>query len=443
VIEILFLLHLAMLFALFLLLQRKVGRIIALVFFVYMTAFTVMKPALLYYFDLYFPYSTNEYSAVVAMQWGSLLFLCILYIAVRFFSGYQPGRYLLHWFDVSAATPLAIWLTFIVFMGISFAGSVIKFADVGYLWSSANTFDATMEQANGSWYIVYVAESLLYGAILVMAFYCSRLPPAKSFALLIFILVVTSIWARLSARSGVLVLLIAWLSCSLSTARQRNLKLIYIGFFGYFLLVLLYVGNYARLGTLADIDVSTATLGAAVAAVTDLSPVDNSALLYSDMQNHEDTDFLPLAGAITPLVLIPSALLPIKIPADKDSQLTQMFFPGGIDTRFYREGGTLTFTVPGSGYADAGYVGVFVASVVYAAMFCIFVAIYRRGSPSAKFVAAVSLLVHIVGYRLSAESLLIAFYTTLLFMGGARLLALLLSQATTPNRRAVLVSTQT
>jgi hypothetical protein len=429
VIEILFLLHAILLFNLYRLINRKVGRIVALVYLVYMFAFTILKPAMLYYFDFYLPFSTNEYSAVAAMLFGSLLFLCVQYLAVRYFSGYRPARQLIQWFDFSHATPRGVWLTFICFMVISYIGSVIKFADVGYMWSSSlSAFDAAMNQADGSWYINYVAESLFYGAILIMAFYVSRMTPARSLALLIFVLALTYLWVRLAARTSVLVMFIAWLASSLSAARQRSMSIIRIGLFGYFLLVLLYVGNFVRLGSTEDINFTKAAFGAALAAVSDLSPVDCSVLLYSDMHKYDSTDFSQLIGSLTPIVLIPSAILPIKIRADKDSVLTKMFFPEGADTAFYHEGATITFTVPGSGYADAGYFGVLVASCVYAFLFCVYIWIYRRGSESAKFVAVFYMLAHIVGYRLSVESLLATFYTTMLFIGTARWMALAFSK---------------
>lgn len=426
-IEVLLVLQVIVLGAVYLRLQRLLGRIMALTYLVYMGAFTILKPALLYYFDLYFPYSTNDYDAVVHLLTGSLLFLTIQYLAVRYCAGYRPGKVLLSWFDVSRANPRGIWLTFLVLMVVSFVGSAIKFGDTGYLLSSASAFDATMSQAGGSWYINYLAEALFYGAVLVMAYYCARMPAGRSFALLVFILVVTAFWAKLSARSGVLVLLIAWLSCSLSTSRQRSLNIFYIGAFGYLLLVILYVFNFIRLGNPEDIDFRTAAFGAVVAAASDLGPVDNATVLYSEMPHHESMQFTPLLGALTPIVLIPSAIMPVKIRPDKDSQLTKMLFPEGPDPIIYHEGGTLTFTVPASGYADAGFFGVAVASIVYAAMFCIFLGIHRWGSQSAKFVASVYMLVHVVGYRLSIESLLVSFYSTLLFFGVARWLTVALS----------------
>jgi hypothetical protein len=173
---------------------------------------------------------------------------------------------------------------------------------------------------------------------------------------------------------------------------------------------------------------NTAIFGALFAAASDLSPVDNAVLLYSEMANHGSTYFVQLLGAITPLVLLPSSLFPFKLPADKDAELTRMFFPEGADTAFYHEGSTLTFTVPATGYADAGYLGVFVASIIYVLLLCWYIRIFRRGSKSARYIAAYLMLVHIVGFRLSIESLLIGFYTSLLFFGVTRRLAMSLGR---------------
>jgi hypothetical protein len=426
VVEALLIAHSVVLLTLFRLLHNQVGRIIALVFLVYMLAFTMLKPAMMFYLDLYLPYSTNDESAIAAMLVGSLMFLVIQYVVIKGLTNHRPSRVVLQFFDFSRAQPRSIWLTFVCFMAISFIGSTIKFGDAGYLFSSANTFDASTEQANGSYYIVIVAESLFFGAIAVMAFYSSRLPLLRSFVLLIGVLIITYFWAKIASRTGMLVMLITWLACSLSIHRQRRLNVLYIALFGYILLILLYVGNLVRLGNFDAVDPAKAAFGAIVAASADLGPVDDAALLYSEMNRHQNTNFVQLIGAITPMVLIPSSIFPLKIPADKDTELNRIFFPSGADTTFYHQGSILTFTVPGSGYADAGYFGTAVSSVVYALIFSFYLRIIRRGSPSAKFVAVMFLVVHIVGYRLSVEALLQTFYIALLFIGLAKWLAVLM-----------------
>jgi len=427
VVEVLLALHVILLIMLFRIMQDKLGRIIALVFLVYISTFTVLKPALLFYADIYLPYSTNSEEAVVSLLIGSLIFLAVQLIAVKYFTGSRPSRYFKQIFDLSHATTSGIWGAYVLLMGVAFIGSVIKFGDVGYLLSSASTFDATMNQADGSWYINYIAECLMYGLLAVMAFYYHKLPGWKSFLLFVTVIAFTYFWTRMAARTGILVTLIAWLCCAVSLEKQRKLNLIYISLFGYMLLILLYVGNLVRLGSAQNINMTTALFGAVTAAMSDLGPVDNAVLLYSEMHRHASTWFVQLLGAVSPFVLIPSSIFPLKIPADKDSELTRTFFPDGADTSFYHEGSTLTFTVPGSGYADAGFFGTFVSCVIYAVVFCVYIRLYRRGSPSTRFFAAVLLLIHIVGYRLSIEALMMTFYTSLLFIGATRFVAMMFS----------------
>lgn len=430
-IEALLALHVVLLFFLFRLLQARVGRIIALVFLVYMSTFTVLKPALLFYADLYLPYSTNDEQAVIFLLLGSLIFLSVQFVAVKYFSLGQAGLYSRYIFDLSKVKKAGIWGAFISLMFVSFIGSTLKFGDAGYLFSSASTFDATMNQAGGSWYINYVAESLMYGLLGVMAFYYPKLPGWRSFFLFLAVIAFTYFWTKMAARTGILVTLIAWLCCSVSRERQQSINFFYISLFGYSLLILLYVGNLLRLGNASDINMMTALFGAVTAAMSDLGPVDNAVLLYAEMHQHSSTAFVQLIGAVTPLVLIPSSIFPLKIPADKDSELTRMFFPYGADTTFYHEGSTLTFTVPASGFADAGFVGTLISCIIYAVVFCIYIKIYRRGSSSARFFSCVLMLIHIVGYRLSIEALMMTFYSSLLFIAGTKALAVFFS----PRRR--------
>jgi hypothetical protein len=308
-------------------------------------------------------------------------------------------------------------------MAISFVGCTIKFGSPGYLLSAGDSFEATMKLAGGSWYIIYLAEILMYGLLMSVAYTYSKHTTWRSLLITLILLMVTYFWVKLTARTGLLVILIAWIGCFFSAKQQERINIFYLGSVGYVLLILLYIGNLVRLGSASNIDPEKALFGALFAAAADLSPIDNAVLLYSDMANHTSTYFVQLLGSITPLVLIPSSLFPFKIPADKDAELTRIFFPDGADTAFYHEGSTLTFTVPASGYADAGYFGLIVAAVIYVFLFCWYIRIFRYGSKSSRFIAAYLMLVHIVGYRLSIETLLISFYTSLFFFGFTKFMA--------------------
>lgn len=432
-IEILFGIHAVLLLLLYNLLKKKVGRVIALVFFGYMSAFTVLKPALLYYYGLYFPYSTNDPQAVQSLLTGTVIFLAVQYLGIKLLGNLSPSRFALRCYSFDAARPAGIMLAFVVLTAVSFVGCVIKFGSVGYLFAANDSFEATMKLAGGSWYITYIAEILVYGLLMFVGYTYWRYPAKRSFILMLVALLFTYFWAKMAARTGVLVILVAWIACFFSIRQQQKINIVYIGAFGYILLIFLYVGNLLRLGSTSEINLNTAVFGALFAAASDLSPVDNAVLLYSEMANHGSTYFVQLLGAITPLVLLPSSLFPFKLPADKDAELTRMFFPEGADTAFYHEGSTLTFTVPATGYADAGFFGVFVASTIYVLLFCWYIRIFRRGSRSARYIVSYLMLVHIVGFRLSIESLLISFYASLLFFGIVRALAMSLGRVKKQN----------
>ena len=96
----------------------------------------------------------------------------------------------------------------------------------------------------------------------------------------------------------------------------------------------------------------------------------------------------------------------------------------GADPTFFHEGFTLTFTLPASGYADAFFFGTFMASLVYAALFCFFIRVFRYGSRSARYVAGFWLMILVAAYRLSIEAVLMTFWSSLLFVGVTRWIAL-------------------
>jgi hypothetical protein len=197
-----------------------------------------------------------------------------------------------------------------------------------------------------------------------------------------------------------------------------------------------FVVNYVRLGSFDQVNFGNAAFDALYNAAIDMSPVDSAVLLYDQMSTPNLMYFQYLLGAITPLVMVPSSLLPFKPRPDKDVALTDLFFPGGAPSQFYHEGSTLTFTIPGSGYADAYYLGTFVASALYVAIFCVYVSIYRKGPRSAKYIAAFYMLLHIAGYRLSIETMFISFYLSIFLIGFTHWLAFLPGSSGVPARLA-------
>ncbi len=423
-IEALFAANVLMLGLLYLLLNEKAGRIIAIFYAVYMGAFIILKPALSYYFDLFYPFSTNAPEAVGRYLVGTLIFLAVQLAGIRYFSDRPPAPYAARWFDFDQATPRGLTIAFIVLMGISFVGCTLKFGTPAYLVSYVDTFTATMALAQGSYYLNFVAEMLVYGMLMAIAASYWRYSAGRSFLAAILIIALTFFWTKLSYRTTILVAILAWASCAISHRQQRRWGLVRLGLLGYFLLVILYVANFIRLGAVDRLGDRNMFLSAVTGAASDLVPVDDAIMLYQNFSSQNLTHFVYLLGAITPLGLVPPSLIPFKPRVDKDASLTDMYFPHGADQSFFHEAATLTFTVPASGYADAYYFGVLVASVLYVALFVWYLRIYRYGSKSSRYMAAYWLMFLVAGFRLSIESLMLAFYAGLLFVAVTRLIAL-------------------
>lgn len=423
-IEALFVLHVVVLFLLYRLVEEKAGRIIALFYTTYLSAFTVLKPALLYYFGLYFPYSTNKPSAVAAELLGSLIFLVIQYGGIKLLADLPPPKFAVRLFDFDEATPGGIAFAFIVLMIVSYVGCTIKFHDPLYMFKYVDAFAAEMAQANGSYYINIVSDILLMGFLMFVSYTYWRMPAGRSLVYTLALLVLTFLWTKLANRTTLLVAILAWTVCVIPIQRQKRINIFALATLGYALLMVLYVVNYIRLGNVDALGSRNPLVSAVYNAAVDMAPVDNSVMLYNDLTNHDLMYFQYLAGSITPMVLVPSAIFPFKPRVDKDSALTDLYFPNGADTTYYHEGSTLTFTIPGSGYADAYYFGVVVASLLYVGLFCWYLWIYRRGTKSARFIAAFCMMAHIAGYRLSVESLFFSFYTFLSMIGLTHYLAL-------------------
>lgn len=427
-IEFLLILNLILLFLVYRLLMEKVGRIISVFYGVYTGAFVVLKPALAYYAGILYPFSTNSPEAMTRLLVGSLIFLVVQWWGVRFFTDKLPHTSVLRWFDFDHADARGVTLAFLALMALSYLACVIKFGSATYLFHYLDTFAATMAVANGSFYLNILSEILVYGLLMVVGRNYWKYPASRSFLMLIGMLLITFLWTKMANRTTILVAILAWVACAMSFKRQRDMGLFRFGLLGYFLLILLYVVNYFRLGQISSVSSGSIAFGAFTGALADLVPVDDALLLYGTIDSHQLTHFIYLLGAITPLLLLPSALVPFKPRLDKDSTLTDIFFPHGADQTFFHEGSTLTFTIPASGYADAWFLGTFVASVVYVALFCFYVKIFRYGSRSARYIAAFWLMIFVAAYRLSVEAALMTFYSSVAFIAATRWMALALSE---------------
>ncbi len=134
---------------------------------------------------------------------------------------------------------------------------------------------------------------------------------------------------------------------------------------------------------------------------------DNGLLLQRRWSREDSTDFSFLLATISPLNLVPSAIVPFEKPrADKDAYLTEMVFGSGLNLVYYSEGSTITFAMPMTALTDFGMLGVIVSGLIFGWTVTFIMACRRFASPAFLFFLSHTLVVFIAALRFSVEGLL-------------------------------------
>lgn len=134
---------------------------------------------------------------------------------------------------------------------------------------------------------------------------------------------------------------------------------------------------------------------------------DNGLLLQRRWSREDSTNFSFLLATISPLNLVPSAIVPFEKPrADKDAYLTEMVFGSGLNLAYYSEGSTITFAMPMTATTDFGLLGVIVSGLIFGWTLTFIMACRRYASPAFVFFLSHTLVVFIAALRFSVEGLL-------------------------------------
>lgn len=305
-------------------------------------------------------------------------------------------------------------LAFAIFFSISYGVNVFREKSFLYPFESGDIFAAEMALAHGEWFLNILAASVTVATLAWYSTVYYRVSKRASLLLLIPALLIIMQIGRDSARTIILVVFLSWVFCYPNVVKKSIGGMLQLMIVGCCCIVLLVVLGKARTNSSAPLsgEINLVLLS----AFGETRPADNALLVFDHYSSRNFQDFRYLAGAITPLCLVPSKLLPLKPESNKDEQLTNAIFPLGIDLTYYHEGSTLTFTVPASGYADFGWIGVVVASFLYSLIYLYYAAL-GRGDSGNKFISTYLLLTHIAAMRLSIETCFVGLYTAMLFYG--------------------------
>ena len=405
--------------------SRRISSGLSILFCAYSAIFFIAKPLLAYFLELSASFAPNDFEAIWRYLVINIIFYCVLLVTTVVFFGKLPNRFGSFIFDYSEISISRLYVCLLGTFLISYIVNVIKFGSATYFLQRNDSFEATMALAEGSWYMNILAAVSTFSLTALVSRLYVRFPPVLSLIYIVVLLFLTYFISQPSSRTAFLTLILAWFFCYPRNVIKHRPSYISLALFGYCCLIFLYLGNFVRLGLTPELNAFTIFVSPVLGLLTDSLPADNALLLIRTFDTQPTTDFLYLLGAITPLVLVPSSILPIKLPANKDAILTNFCFPGGIDSAYGHAGSTETFTVTGSGYADAYFLGAAISSALYALVLIWYAQLARSENKSVKFVAAGALLIHIAAIRLSIESTLIQFYEFLLFFALLKLSAVI------------------
>jgi hypothetical protein len=166
-----------------------------------------------------------------------------------------------------------------------------------------------------------------------------------------------------------------------------------------------------RLG--GDLSVATSALVAfARILFSGFIPADLGVMLLSMRSPGNYLWFKYLGGALDPLIIVPSGLVPFDKPrADFEAQMTDTYFGPLFDVSLFTEGSTLTFTAPASAYINLGWAGVVVMALLFAFLLLAATRLSKALSPSMRIMGIYWLIAIGAGYRYSVEGAVVNTYS--------------------------------
>lgn len=350
---------------------------------------------------------------------GSICFLIGMFVSLYGLNRINTGMPAAIWGGVyRGLTWRGLLLAYALFAVVCFAVQTSTFGSPLYMFEAKDQFAAASQYAEGHWYLVILSSSLIVPTVLLMGKATQSLRSWR-FALVALVLALayflicapsTRTWAV-----AIILSLVFYRAGKVFTARNLA-TLVLVGAVSYAVLAFLDVNR--RGATVSDLDVGElSSSDQSFKAVALLFIPYEDALIAIDQLDRTRNwyYFKYLAGAATPLQLVPKALFPYRPDSDKETDLTKNIFGEIKDIEFFHDDSTLTYTVMGAGYTDCGLPGCLVAGVVYGLLILLFAGGLQYPGPG-RIMSMYNLIQLFAGYRLSNEVNLQYFYTTLMFL---------------------------
>lgn len=309
----------------------------------------------------------------------------------------------LGWQHLSAA--------YIVCAAISYAANVIIYRDVLYIlnFGALDRFAVMMSLIKGGWYLTTLSGLALVPCVMILGDLWKSwklLPIFSGVILLVFTYFLTQPPTRTSIVAAVVALALIKYDGAATVRAKRIAIFAGLGLF-FVSSVLLQVLNESRIGVSSRSSASASdSVGLVESVTSNFHQYDNGLLLERQWEREKPTGFTFLAASISPLNIVPSALVPFEKPrADKDAFLTEEVFGSGLDLVYYSEGSTITFAMPMTSVTDFGVIGIMVAGIIFGCVFGMVMRLRTNVSYAFLFFMTHTAVSFIAALRFSVEGL--------------------------------------
>lgn len=344
--------------------------------------------------------------------------------------------YLCNFEDVGKSRFFAVFVGFVV---LTYALNAFKFHSPSYVFVNQDSFDAGMKLAGGLYFIQMMSSVLVFPCLVLLAKSLDA-KPVRLLCILFGTMAGFIVIVHPSERTAIIALLVAVViyKFSMGDGRVRTTTFVAVSIGATLLVVLLMVSlNILRANSDLDDGRGSVLLSIAGGVWADTVPAPNGMILIDYLRHHDWLYFRYVALSMLPTSVIPSAIFPYKPHIDMEAILTYNIFGVDLGPDFH-EGSTLSYTVPVSGYADLGYIGVVVAAGLYAMFFAAFLRGWKSKAVTVRFMSLYFLILVVAGFRLSILGLAVTTYWILISIVGLRIACYFMSSSVVAGHEIVL-----
>lgn len=302
----------------------------------------------------------------------------------------------------------ALTVCFLLLLLVSYAANVVLYGDPLYLtrFGTVDRFSAMMANAKGAWYLVMLSQLAMIPCIMILGMLL-RDDNIVRIMVGLTLFAVTFFVTFPPTRTSVIAVIVAYALLRFDRSKSKRARTVAVAaaiLLSIPTIMLLNYLNDNRQGVQAT--ASANDEGGLLRSLTkNFYQYDNGLTLIKQWRSEPGTGFSFLGASLSPVNLVPSALVPFEKPrADKEAYLTEIVFGSGLNLAYYAEGSTLTYGIPATATTDFSLIGVSLSAIIFALIIAVVMSARLFASPYLVFFLSYFMVTMVSSMRLSIES---------------------------------------